>query len=238
MDQPLTTPTGPAVAPAMDPTRPTPGFCRCGCGAPVARRYRPGHDAKHHSTLAAALRGDWRQAARAADLLAALGWTSYAEAADLRAVPYRASNGIAQQAVSDVARWQVTPSGLHHSNRRCPALTAEARAAGRLNATTHLAADSWLTFAEGTPALAARLAQSFDQCTDCSTTHSRDEVAEAAQVLASQLRGRDEPTPRKTDPTSWTVAPDLVGQPPIHRTWNHSTGKLTSTPGLAPPLAA
>jgi len=227
----LAPPTGPALG--TDPTRPTQGLCHCGCGTPTPRRYRPGHDAKHHSTLAAALTSDdWRTAHRAAELLADLGWTGYADRAALRAVPYRASNGLAAQRLEDVATWQVTPSGQHHAHRRCPALTAEARAAGRLNRTTRLAADSWLTFVPNTPALVHRLAHSWDQCTACATVHSRDEVAEARELTQTQLLERTPPKPRKNSPTTWTVPADGDGEPTL-RWWNHTTGKTGG--GLALP---
>ena len=209
-----------------DPTDPQPGICGCGCGQPVARRYAPGHDAKHHSTLAQALgSGNWRQQQRAADLLSDLGWTGYAERAALRAVPYRASNGLAQQHIAEVVRWQVAPSGLHHAHRSCPALTDEARAAGALNRWTRRANDTFVSFTWNTPELAHRLAHSWDQCTDCSTTHHRDEIAEARELAQTQTFERTQPEPRKSSPTSWTVQPDGPG-PEIHRWWNHTTNKV------------
>lgn len=230
-----TAPTTPAVG--TDPTRPTPGMCQCGCGTPAARRYKPGHDAKHHSTLAAALTsGDWRIATRAADLLADLGWTGYADLAALRAVPYRASNGIAQQHIDQVTTWQVTPCGQHHSNRRCPALTRQARAAGGLNRTTRLAADSWLTLTPATPELATRLAQSWDQCTECTTHIDRAQAADAQQLRAASLLDRQPPKVLKSSPTTWRIpsdgqGPDLVGW------WNHTTGARGVGPALARPAA-
>jgi len=45
--------------------------CGCGCGAPVRRRYLPGHDAKHRSRLLAEMRGG---SGVAADELQRLGW--------------------------------------------------------------------------------------------------------------------------------------------------------------------
>jgi hypothetical protein len=231
----LPAPTGPAIG--IDPTRPTPGFCGCGCGEPTARRYRPGHDAKHHSTLAAALlSADWRIATRAADLLADLGWTSYADRAALQAVPYRTSNGLAVQVLADVATFQVTPCGQHHANRRCPALTAQARAAGALNRTTRLAADSWLEFVPNSPALTDRLLSSWDQCTTCTVDTDRLVTAEVMEVRVTALLERSAPKVLKSSPTSWLIpsdgdGPDLVGW------WNHTTGKTGRGPALAPPQA-
>jgi len=36
-------------------TDPTPGTCKCGCGEPTPRNYRPGHDARHVGQLARAV---------------------------------------------------------------------------------------------------------------------------------------------------------------------------------------
>lgn len=234
--EPMEAPTTPAVG--TDPTRPTPGMCQCGCGTPTPRRYRPGHDAKHHSTLAAALlAGNWRTQARAADLLADLGWTSYADRAALRAVPYRASNGIARQLVTEVEVWQVTPSGQHHCNRRCPALTTEARRAGGLNRVTHLAADGWLQLVPSTPELAARLISSWDQCTECSTDTDRLVEAERREAQIGGTLERTPPKVLKSSPTSWAIQADGPG-PGLVGWWNHTTGKTGVGPALAPPPAA
>jgi predicted nuclease with RNAse H fold len=54
--------------PPVDETR---GTCGCGCGAPVRRRYLPGHDAKHRSMLLAQMRAG---NSSAADELQRLGW--------------------------------------------------------------------------------------------------------------------------------------------------------------------
>ena len=228
-------PTTPAIG--TDPTRPTPGMCQCGCGTPTPRRYRPGHDAKHHSTLAAALTSGWRTAARAADLLADLGWTGYADRAALRAVPYRAANGIARQLVTEVEVWQVTPCGQHHSNRRCPALTAQARADGGLNRTTHLAADRWLTLTPATPELAARLISSWDQCTECTTDTDRLVDAERREAQIGSILERTPAKILKSSPTTWRIEADGPG-PALIAWWNHSTGARGVGPELAPPTAA
>lgn len=39
-------------SPTTDVTKPTGNECLCGCGAPVKRRYRPGHDARYVSQQA------------------------------------------------------------------------------------------------------------------------------------------------------------------------------------------
>jgi len=57
-----------ARQPHMDET---PNPCGCGCGAPVRRRYLPGHDAKHRSRLLAEMRAG---NGLAADELQRLGW--------------------------------------------------------------------------------------------------------------------------------------------------------------------
>jgi len=60
----------------MDETRDT---CGCGCGAPVRRRYLPGHDAKHKSMLLAQMRAG---NGSAADELQRLGWDRIPAAAN------------------------------------------------------------------------------------------------------------------------------------------------------------
>ena len=51
----------------MPPTK----VCGCGCGAPVARRFKPGHDAKLKSLLLREARQGSESAKRRLD---ALGW--------------------------------------------------------------------------------------------------------------------------------------------------------------------
>lgn len=44
-------------------------LCRCGCGAPVRHRYAPGHDSRHVSQLAQAVRhGDLNRKSATAQL--------------------------------------------------------------------------------------------------------------------------------------------------------------------------
>lgn len=51
------------------------GHCECGCGAPVARRFKPGHDAKLKSRLRRELESrDQAARQRAADELDRRGW--------------------------------------------------------------------------------------------------------------------------------------------------------------------
>lgn len=158
--------------------------CECGCGAAVARRFLPGHDAKLKGALKRGLRsGDWRVRTASADALVELGWAHHADPADLRAVDYRDRRGARLVHLDEVEVWQVAPSGQHHSRRTCTRLTAEARANGAQNPTTKLAADRWLTFTRNTPETAARLRQSWDQCSACCTDRTRDEDAEAALFL-------------------------------------------------------
>lgn len=159
--------------------------CNCGCGAEVNRRYRPGHDAKHKSALVTGLRSaDWRLAAACADALAELGWTGHAKPEHLQAVPYRDARGSTLAVLAAVAVWQVASNHMHHARRNCSALTAHAKGTGTVNSTTKLASESSLTWVANTAELAASLAQSWDQCTACSTDHTREVHGQHAELLA------------------------------------------------------
>lgn len=45
------TPAPAAPAPAAEPAAPAPKLCLCGCGATVAREFKPGHDARLKGAL-------------------------------------------------------------------------------------------------------------------------------------------------------------------------------------------
>lgn len=206
--------------------------CQCGCGTPVARRYAPGHDARHKSALKAALvEGDWREAHRAAEALADLGWGHFAEAADLRAVPYRTRQGWAKQLTSEVTRWQVDHLGGHHSNRRCRTLTSRAREFGGINPVTRLAADRYVVFAEAGPEVTERLQSSWDFCPECTVDHTREVDAEHYRIGAVEHLTLDpgyEPVRRNRTPKhEWQVELDDGTGRLVRVTRNPVTGALT-----------
>lgn len=108
--------------------------CGCGCGAPVARRFLPGHDARLKSALTArSLQGD--QAAILA--MAAEGWAHYLPASLLSTVPTRLGRGRAHLAHSRLASSLagcgvvVDERGIAHSRYCCPASPSPSRPTGR-----------------------------------------------------------------------------------------------------------
>lgn len=151
-------------------------LCGCGCGTPVVRRYRPGHDARHKSNLVATLAHPHPMVAyRAAELLDELGWSGFAPPEVLRAIPYRDSRGRVKPTLDRVQVWQVDHLGGHHAHRGCRTLTQRARSQGGCNRISHLASDRYVTLIPNTPEIAARLPYSWDLCTDCCTPNTRDE---------------------------------------------------------------
>lgn len=158
--------------------------CECGCGAEVARRFRPGHDAKLKARLVSDLRSaDWRRAHDAADMLLFVGWGHFAPVEALRSVPRRDHRGAVKHHVAEVEAFQVDPQGVHHTRRTCTALTAKARKAGMTNRTTKLAVDAFVDVVPNTPELATRLQSSWDSCPCCCADTHRDEDAARLLVL-------------------------------------------------------
>lgn len=207
--------------------------CGCGCGTLVARRYAPGHDARHKSALAAAIAAGGIAASRAADLMADLGWAGFADQAALRATPMRTARGRVIARVSDVATWQVDHLGVHHAHRACTRLTRTARLVGGTNRITRLASDRYVTLVTSGPHLVAHLVRSWDQCTECSTEDTtRDE--DAARVTCYK-QAIWEGEPREIPPTAppaWTVARDADDEEPVALwtcTRNTITGQVTRT---------
>lgn len=210
----------------MSTPRPT-TFCECGCGEPVARRYKPGHDARHKSALVTGL--DSLRACdrtRAADSLLDLGWGGFAPAATLRAVPWTGPRGRHLPHIADVATWQVDHLGGHHSHRQCPALTRAARKVGGTNPITRLASDRYVTLVGNTPEQTTRLSRSWDQCGQCATAMTRDEYAERGGVGKAKAWEGEPRTPKRI-PLSWDVEMDDDTERLIHVTSNPITGRIT-----------
>lgn len=190
-----------------------PRLCGCGCGAPVPRRYRPGHDAKHKSALCAAVAGQpGRAQASAADTLLDAGWGTWADPAALRSAAWRDRSGRATQAIDQVTRWQVDHHGVHHADRRCRRLTAAAREVGGTNAITRLASDRYVRFADADEATADRLQASWDQCTECTHAVDRLDYAEvqriARQVVIDATMEPAVQAPSKAAQAGWQVEVD------------------------------
>lgn len=185
-------------------------YCGCGCGEAVTRRYKPGHDARHKSALAQALQGGTlRTRTTAAQTLADLGWAGFADPALLRSIPWVTRRGRPIPLVEDVQRWQVDHLGMHHAHRTCSTLTRNARSANGINRITRLASDSYVTYIEATPDLAARLPHSWDQCTECTADVDRLTHAEY-QLVTREATWAGDLTPKApTRPTpAWQVLAD------------------------------
>lgn len=224
------------------PRNPIARPCACGCGAPVTRRYKPGHDARHKSALVAALVGGTvRMRASAADQLADLGWTEWADPADLRAVPYVTPRGRAIPRLDEVATWQVDHLGGHHAHRTCPRLTQAARLVGGTNAITRLASDAYVTLTPNTPECTSRLPLSWDLCVACSTPTDRLEQA-SLMVITRQATWAGDLAPKITErtPRTWTILLDDDTDLEIRVALDPVTHKITRTyPAIwAPPVMA
>lgn len=147
--------------------------CGCGCGAEVARRYLPGHDARHKASIVRrANEGTTRQACdRAISELIELGWTQYASLETLRAYVQR-DRGKARAHIATVTTWMVGPNQLHHSRHACRVLTADAKAAGLVNRLTGVAMQAAITRTTLAPT-------GWDICQACTTENTLDELTEA-----------------------------------------------------------
>jgi hypothetical protein len=215
-------------------------YCGCGCGAPVTRRYKPGHDARHKSALVSALStGDALARAASADLLVHLGWGTWADPAALRAIPWRDRSRRAIPHVESVARWQVDHLGVHHAHRTCPNLTRAARMVQGINPTTRLASDRYVTLVDAGPNLTTHLmsGRSWDQCLSCSTTEHRDEYVQRMEVGKVATLPAQEPDLAKA-PLTWDIEMDDDTERLIHVTKNPITHRVTRTwpdQGWAPP---
>lgn len=208
--------------------------CGCGCGAEVARRYLPGHDAKHKAALVAAANdATTRQAAdRAIDQLIELGWTRYAEAATLRAYqPRRGGRPTTHR--NRVAIWLVGPDHTHHARHGCRQLTRTAKAAGLINPITGVAMQAAITRVPTSRHLLANMG--FDACTECTHEETLDTLTDwvdMGRLLMLAIYDRDgmtrngnrkAGTPKPpADPQAtpnlkiqtWTVEPDPIPPTP------------------------
>lgn len=176
--------------------------CGCGCGAEVARRYLPGHDARHKASIVRrANEGTTRQACdRAIDELAELGWTQYASLETLRAYQQR-DRGRARAHIDQVTTWLVGPNGQHHARHACRVLTSDARSHGQIHRITRLATQEAITRTDQRPT-------GWDICQACTTENTLDEQTESWIVgkecwliLCDEMglgkRGKHQGTPTK-----------------------------------------
>ncbi len=103
--------------------------CQCGCGAPVARSFLPGHDAKLKSALVEATRSNrWWVRESAAHVLVNRGWGHFIDSEVLAQLPVRSRhNGRFCRSVhlDSVEVWTNDTHGLSHGNATCPAAKGE-----------------------------------------------------------------------------------------------------------------
>lgn len=195
------------------PPTPAARLCGCGCGEAVARRYRPGHDARHKGALqrAAAERTATgrmsRRAAAACQTACDLGWGRYIDATSLHISPVYRGN-MERVHVDSCARFIRTPDGVGHSNHSCPAITRAARAAGQVNPTTRRAYYSFVERIDRTE----WIPDGFDICEHCLRDWTLEEVAasyEMGRIEWDMAINPDEYTiPSLPNPIPWTILPD------------------------------
>jgi hypothetical protein len=159
----------------MEDTTPV-RLCGCGCGAEVARRYLPGHDARHKAALVLATNTapNRHLADRAIDALIEAGWVGYADLAVLRGYVQR-DRGKAKAHIAEVGTWLVGPNGQHHSRHACRTLTASARVAGHLHPITKLASQAAIQRTTEPPV-------GWDICQQCTYENTLDEHTEHYEV--------------------------------------------------------
>lgn len=212
------------------PTIPTPavGTCGCGCGEPVARRFRPGHDARLKSNLLEVARhGDTRQAEKAAWLMVEASWSRFVDEEILIALPQRNRRNQRKLHIDEVEVWIGEPvsqpgqgHGRQHSNASCPALTRSAKACGMVNPTTRVARADWTSRRPTSPERVEHLRQSWDLCEECTVVDTVLEQCESmwlrvavgvaaldaeAGVVAKPMT----PVQRMLANQPWSVAPDV-----------------------------
>ena len=117
--------------------------CRCGCGAVVARKFKPGHDAKLKGRLLAATRSaDWWVREPAVIAMVEQGWGHFVDGEILAQTPVRnKSHGfyVKSRHIDSIKPWEgfiTDERGDTHSHRQCP------DAQGQL--TWSRTADGWL----------------------------------------------------------------------------------------------
>lgn len=113
-----------------DTTTTEPTNCLCGCGAQVARRFKPGHDAKLKSSLLTGTRtNQWWVREASVKALGELGWDHYVDVAVLDRIPVRVRHQgrfTRTRHITQVTFACTDESGITHSSRACPVVEGEA----------------------------------------------------------------------------------------------------------------
>lgn len=246
------------AAPAEPIPAPDPGLsaiapesvraCGCGCGSPVARRYLPGHDARHKAAIVAQAEAATTPSAReaAVRLADSLGWASFIPLAILRATPIRHGRKIRTH-IEDVERFLVDCRGEFHSRHACNRLTQSVPPSLR-HPITKLAPQAMIIRVDSTPALLADLRSDWFLCPECTCDERMDEIVESnlvgrAIVLdaldsesltlggakAKLVKRAAAKVARAAKPRTWTLIPDPL--PPLVNAYE-------PTPFLHPAYAA
>lgn len=105
--------------------------CECGCGAPVARRFRPGHDAKLKSALLADTRSaNWWTRETAVNLMVERNWGHFVDPTTLATTPVRkrhAGRFVESRHVDSLLGTVEDEAGNSHSHWSCPSTEGKGR---------------------------------------------------------------------------------------------------------------
>lgn len=109
-----------------------PRTCQCGCGAEVARSFKPGHDAKLKSRLLAETKSAvWQRRERAIEDMISRGWGHFIDTMILGMQPKRGftSTGrrIASLNINGMVAWHVDETETSHAHRFCPEVKGATR---------------------------------------------------------------------------------------------------------------
>jgi hypothetical protein len=112
-------------------TAPATKTCECGCGAEVARRFKPGHDAKLKSRLLAATKDSKAWVREAAVLEMVLrNWGHFVDGETLARTPVRSRHGsrwVESRHVDGLLGTVVDEAGTAHSHWSCPVTEGQGR---------------------------------------------------------------------------------------------------------------
>lgn len=103
--------------------------CQCGCGAPVARRFLPGHDAKLKGRLLAETKSsEWWVREAAIDALIDLNWGHFINPEILafsREVGRHNGRFVESRHIEVVGVWNLDAEETIHSHTACPAIVGK-----------------------------------------------------------------------------------------------------------------
>lgn len=107
------------------------GFCGCGCGEATARRYRPGHDARHKADLKARTQDRrWWVRERAVWTMVEMGWGRHVDSAILASTPVRSrykGRFTETRHIDSLHGMVLDDEGTGHSVWFCPARSSHGR---------------------------------------------------------------------------------------------------------------